>query len=211
MTRILVADDHPIVLEGLVALLSAAGHEVVARCQTGDEVPSVMERSRPELLLLDLHIPGEDGLQLLRRFASTRPLWTPRVVLLTSSITDEQAAEAMRLGVGGMVLKETPAEQLLKCVREVAAGRRWVDRELGQRALQAIAAGQDKDGSPGRLTQREAEIVDWVLEGLRNKQIAHRLGITESTVKAYLYGIYQKIGVTSRMELAVWARTRGGT
>ncbi len=141
MTRVLIADDHPIVLEGLAALLAGAGHEVVARCRAGDEVPAALERCRPELLLLDLHMPGEDGLQLLRRFAAMTPPWTPRVVLLTSSVTDAQAAEAVRLGVGGLALKETPPERLLECIRQVAAGRRWVDRELGRRALEAAARG----------------------------------------------------------------------
>ncbi len=201
MTRVLIADDHPIVLEGLAALLAGAGHEVVARCRAGDEVPAALERCRPELLLLDVHMPGEDGLQLLRRLAAMAPPWMPRVVLLTSSVTDAQAAEALRLGVGGVALKETSPEQLLECVRQVAAGRRWVDRELGRRAVEAAARGEDKKHQD-LLTPREVEVADLVLQGLRNRQIGERLGITEGTVKIYLHTIYQKLGISSRLELA---------
>ncbi len=208
MTRVLIADDHPIVLEGLAALLAGAGHEVVARCRTGDEVPAALERCRPELLLLDLHMPGEDGLQLLRRFAAMTPPWTPRVVLLTSSVTDAQAAEALRLGVGGVALKETPPEQLLECIRQVAAGQRWVDRELGRRAMEAMGRGEGKKHQDA-LTPREAEVAELVLQGLRNRQIGERLGITEGTVKIYLHTIYQKLGISARLELA--GRLRGST
>ena len=94
MARILIADDHPIVLEGLVGLLTGAGHEIVARCSAGSEVAAAAERSRPELLLLDVHMPGEDGLQLLRRF-SANGFRRVRIVLLTSSLTDAQAVEAV--------------------------------------------------------------------------------------------------------------------
>ncbi|MBX6376325.1 MAG: response regulator transcription factor [Acetobacteraceae bacterium] len=233
MSSLVIADDHPIVMEGLAALLTGAGHEVLARCTSGEEVLRVMPRLRPEVLLFDLHMPGMDGLEVLRRLnaeAAADGRGRARVVLLTSGLTEAQAAEAMRLGADGLVLKESAPQQLLECLRQVAAGGQWVDREIGRRALAAAAvvgagtpppviagamparrggaAGQQGVQEPVRLTRREQEIVDLVLQGLRNKQIADRLQITEGTVKIYLHAIYQKIGVTSRMELAIWWRER---
>jgi two-component system nitrate/nitrite response regulator NarP len=237
MTSLVIADDHPIVMEGLAALLTGAGHDVLAQCPRGEEALEAVLRLRPEILLLDLHMPGMDGLAVLRRLneeAQPAPggRGRVRVVLLTSGLTEAQAAEAMRLGAAGLVLKESAPQQLLECLRQVAAGRQWVDREIGQRALAATAAmasggalspvasgpgvtpgrrgagGQDAAPDAVRLTRREQEIVGLVLQGLRNKQIADRLQITEGTVKIYLHAIYQKLGVTSRMELAVWCRGR---
>ncbi|GGG44030.1 DNA-binding response regulator [Caldovatus sediminis] len=237
MTSLVIADDHPIVMEGLAALLAGAGHDVLAQCARGEEVLEAVPRLRPEILLLDLHMPGMDGLAVLRRLnaeaqAASGGYGRVRVVLLTSGLTEAQAAEAMRLGADGLVLKESAPQQLLECLRQVAAGGQWVDREIGRRALAAAAAmagggasspvasgpgtasgrrgagGQDAAPDAVRLTRREQEIVGLVLQGLRNKQIADRLQITEGTVKIYLHAIYQKLGVTSRMELAVWCRER---
>ncbi|MBW8270535.1 response regulator [Caldovatus aquaticus] len=242
MTTLVLADDHPIVMEGLAALLTEAGYTVVARCTRGEEVLEAMPRLRPQLLLLDLHMPGMDGLTVLRRLnaaAEAAPADAgrrARVVLLTSGLTEAQAAEAMRLGADGLVLKESAPQQLLECLRHVVAGGQWVDREIGRRALAAAAtvgagaapppsaseggtapapaAGRRGGGGAGavpepvRLTRREHEIIGLVLQGLRNKQIADRLQITEGTVKIYLHAIYQKLGVTSRMELAIWCRER---
>jgi two-component system nitrate/nitrite response regulator NarP len=204
MARIMIADDHPIVLEGLAGLLTGAGHEVVARCTTGTEVPAAVVRSHPDLLLLDLNMPGEDGLQLLRRLAAngSRPF---RTVLLTSSITASQAAEAVRLGTNGLVLKEAAPLVLLECIQAVMAGRRWLDSEVAERVL-GTRWEQCAETSGRQLSPRERDIVDLVQRGLRNRQIAERLNLTEGTVKVYLHSIYQKVGVTSRMELAT--RTR---
>ena len=205
--RVLIADDHPILLEGLAALLESAGHEVVARCTRAEEVPEALERSGPELLLLDIHMPGEGGLGLLRRLATLAQPRAARVVLLTSDLTDEQAMEAISLGADGLVLKESPPELLLECIREVTFGCRWVDRGIEHRVPYAIADRPTEVGQQDSLTRREAEVATLVLQGLRNKQIAERLEITEGTVKVYLHTIYQKLGVSSRLGLA--ARIRG--
>jgi DNA-binding NarL/FixJ family response regulator len=208
MARILIADDHPIVLEGLAGLLTGAGHEIVARCTTGSEVPAAVERWRPELLLLDVHMPGEDGLKLLRRFSANGSRRI-RIVLLTSSMTDAQAVEAVRQGTDGLVLKDSAPRVLLECLQAVMAGRRWVDPEMAGRVL--AARGEQRGDAPDRqLTPREREIATLVLSGLRNRQIAERLNLTEGTVKVYLHGIYQKVGVTSRMELATRLRLGPG-
>ncbi|MFC0387479.1 response regulator [Muricoccus vinaceus] len=204
MARILIADDHPVVLEGLAGLLTGAGHHIVARCTIGTEVPAATEGSHPDLLLLDLNMPGEDGLQLLRRLPAngSRPF---RIVLLTSSITDAQAAEAVRLGVNGLVLKDAAPQVLVECVQAVMAGRRWLDPEVAERIL-GTRGEQNARTSNCQLSPREKDIVDLVQRGMRNRQIGERLNLTEGTVKVYLHNIYQKMGVTSRTDLA--ARTR---
>jgi two-component system, NarL family, nitrate/nitrite response regulator NarL len=204
MARILIADDHPIVLDGLVGLLTGAGHEIVARCTMGSEVPAAVEWARPELLLLDVRMPGEDGLQLLRRFSGNGSRRI-RIILLTSSITDAQAAEAVQQGIDGLMLKESAPQILLECIQTVMAGRRWVNPEIAGRVFGT--AGERRGEAPDRqLTAREREIVNLVLHGLRNRQIADRLNLTEGTVKVYVHNIYQKLGVTSRMELATRLR-----
>lgn len=204
MARILIADDHPVVLEGLAGLLTGAGHDIVARCTTGTDVTAAADRSRPDLLLLDLNMPGENGLQVLRRLPANGSRQF-RTVLLTSSITDAQAAEAVRLGTNGLVLKDAAPQVLLECVQAVMAGRRWLDQEVAERLFKTM---RERSGEPSdrQLTPRERDIVDLVVRGMRNRQIAERLNLTEGTVKVYLHGIYQKMGVTSRMELVTRIR-----
>jgi two-component system nitrate/nitrite response regulator NarP len=163
-------------------------------------VPAAAERSQPDLLLLDIRMPGEDGLQLLQRFSSNGSRRV-RIVLLTSSITDAQAAEAMKQGVDGLMLKDSAPQVLLACVQAVIAGRRWVDPEIAGRVLGTLGE-QRGDAQDRQLTAREKEIVNLVLRGLRNRQIADLLGLTEGTVKVYVHSIYLKFGVNSRMQLA---------
>jgi two-component system, NarL family, nitrate/nitrite response regulator NarL len=203
-TRLLIADDHPIVLDGICALLRDLDVDVVARCRNGEQVLAEVERTRPELLVLDVQMPGLTGLQVLRtlRQAGDR---TP-VILLTASLSSAEAIEAIQLGVNGLVLKESAPRQLLQCVESVRAGERWIDPEATERAL-AYATGQKNSyASDGPLTTRERDLVRLVTLGLRNKEIAAEMSITEGTVKMHLHNIYEKLGIGSRTELAMYAR-----
>jgi len=207
--RLLLADDHPIVLDGLEQLFRLEpDFDVVARCRDGEETLRALQVHRPDVLILDVRMPGRDGLGVLRSIVAGGLL--TRVVLLTAALGEEQILEALRLGVGGIVLKEMAPQRLVEAVREVHAGRRWLDKGSMDRALGRLP--QKEEGNreaDATLTPREFEIVRMVARGLRNRAIAEKLSITEGTVKIHLHNIYQKISIDGRLELAVYAQRKG--
>jgi DNA-binding NarL/FixJ family response regulator len=204
--RILIADDHPIVLGGLDQLLS---HEpdvlVVARCTSGDEALAAIAREDPHIAVLDLAMPRRSGMDLLRELRNTpSPV---RVILLTARIEHEQVVEALKLGVGGIVLKESAPLYILDCIRRVAAGSQWIDQTIGSRTLDSVLRRQSGAARAAAvLTGREIEVVRMVARGLRNKEIAGELSITEGTVKAHLRTIFEKLGIDNRTKLINYAR-----
>lgn len=204
--RVLLADDHPIVLGGLAQLLSLEPDiTVVARCKNGDEALAAIPRERPDVAVADLTMPGRNGIDLLRELQAMRS--PVRVVLLTARIEHEQVLEALSLGVAGIVLKESAPLQILDCIRRVAAGGQWMDQLIGSRTLDGILRRQSGAAKAAAvLTAREIEVVRMVARGLRNKEIADLLSITEGTVKAHLRTIFEKLAIDSRMKLIVYAR-----
>ena len=207
-TRVIIADDHPIVLEGLTQLFAGEkDFDVVARCSTGDEALSALRRVRPDIAVLDIRMPGINGMELLRHvYDEGLPT---RVVLLTAEISDDAVVEAVRLGVAGIVLKEMAPRVLLQSVRAVAAGEKWLDDGAMRRALDKMMRREAGLADAVRvLTPRELEVVKMVATGMRNKQIAERLTITEGTVKIHLHSIYQKVNVSGRVELSIYAREK---
>ncbi len=204
MTRILIADDHPIIVSGLKSVFSDTAYEVVTAVASGAEVADAIERSRPDILILDVSMPGGGGVEVLRNLRSKgdrRP-----VVLLTAGMEDSSLLEAVRLGVEGIVLKEGAHNLLIQCLDAVTAGRRWIDQELLQRALHLTMGGAAPADPFHGLTERECVIAEHVAQGLRNRDIAVALGMNEGTVKVYLHRIYRKLGIGSRTELAIRAR-----
>jgi DNA-binding NarL/FixJ family response regulator len=207
--RLVLADDHPLILDGLGALFSAdGGFEVAARCRDGEAALRAVREHRPDVLVLDLRMPRLDGVGVLR---ALREEGDPtRVVVLTAAVDEDEAVEAIRLGVRGMVLKEMAPEMLVRCVRRVSEGGEWLERESVGRALdKMIRRGEAAKEAASVLTARELEVVRLVAAGLRNKEIADRLSIGEGTVKIHLHRVYEKLGVDGRVPLANLAHDRG--
>jgi two-component system, NarL family, nitrate/nitrite response regulator NarL len=203
MTTILIADDHPIVLEGLVSLLQSAAYSVVARCTTGPEVLAALQQTQPDMVLLDINMPRPGGLEIARTLNEAGS--ASKIVLLTSNLDDSQVEQAARLGVDGIVLKETAPQQLMTCLETVRAGLQWIDPEVARRAFKTVVPNE----AGGQLTPRELDVVKLVARGLRNKEIARELNITEGTVKMYLHNMYERLQVSSRIELTNAARGKG--
>ena len=199
MTRVLLADDHPMIGSALEMLLRGTDYQLIGRARTGAEALKQVERLKPDLLLLDVNMPDGSGIEVLRRLRKTgegRP-----VIILTAGLDDPQLIAADELAPDGIVLKTSDPALLLDCMDQVLAGKTWVDPEIADRT----SAAKQRASSVVPLTPRERELVDLVRQGLRNRDIAARLGVTEGTVKVYLHSIFDKLGVVSRTELAIRA------
>lgn len=205
MVRLLVADDHPIIAAGLELFLKDTEYEIVARCSDGASVLEMLAEAQPDMLILDERMPGQSGvdlLRILRELGDQRP-----IILLTGSIDDERAMEAIQLGVNGLVLKHTAPDLLVQCLDQVKAGFRWMDQGVLQRALDQALRNNEVTPQPlAKLSAREREIVERVVGGARNQEIATELGISPGTVKVHLHRIYEKLGLRNRTELALYAR-----
>ncbi len=207
--RIVIADDHPIFRDGLRKLLEAEpGLKVVGEACDGAEAVAMARQLTPDILLLDLAMPRLPGIEALRELVSTP---TPvRTILLTASIERAQIVEALQLGARGVVLKESATQLLLRSIRTVMAGQFWVGRESVSdlvatlRDLMPTGAEQARQKAFG-LTPRELEVVSTIVAGYTNKDIAQKFTISEQTVKHHLTNIFDKLGVSTRLELALFA------
>lgn len=207
--RIVLADDHPLILDALANLLRAEdGFEVVASCASGAEALKEVRRHRPDVLMLDLAMPDQDGLAVLRAM-SGEGLPT-RTILLTAAIEDSEMLEAMRLGVGGVVLKEMASSSVVQCIRKVHAGELWLEKRSAASVIEKLARRESgAREAAALLTSREQEIVRLIGRGLRNKEIAAHLAISDQTVKVHLSHIYAKLGVDGRLALLRYAEDNG--
>jgi DNA-binding NarL/FixJ family response regulator len=183
---------------------------VVAEAGHGDEVLEMTARYQPEVVLLDLSMPGQDGLVTLQRLRSAHP--EVKVILLTSSEERDEMLQAVRFGTAGIVQKSTPTELLIKSIRKVHAGEMWLDRSTTAEVVRQFAsknempkrmAGRERESST--LSTREREIVALVAQGYKNKEMAEKMFISEQTVKNHLHNIFDKLGVSDRLELALFA------
>jgi DNA-binding NarL/FixJ family response regulator len=202
--RVLVVDDHPVVRDGLVQLLSAAeGLEVVATAANGAEAVELATTSTPDVVLMDLSMPVLDGCEATRRIVAADP--DARVLILTSFTDQEGIVDALDAGAVGYILKDAEPVELLGAIRAVARGESPLDPKVAAALLRSRATR----GHDAGLTGREREVLALIAGGLANKQIARRLGISEKTVKAHLTNVFHRIGVTDRTQAALWAERHG--
>jgi DNA-binding NarL/FixJ family response regulator len=198
--RVLVTDDHAMVRRGLIELLSAAeGIEVVGEAANGREAVARAEELAPDVVLMDLQMPEMDGVTATRAIVAESG---PQVLVLTSFSDAERIVDALDAGAVGYMLKDAEPDDLIDAVRSVAQGDSPLHPRVARQLLTARSARRPIDQE---LTSREREVLGLVRDGLANKQIARRLGISERTVKAHLTSVFATIGVADRTAAALWA------
>lgn len=198
--RIVIADDHAIFRDGLKRLLATQeDFRIIGEASDGKEAIALANELKPDILLLDLAMPRVPGMEVLRELSQHEV--AVRTILLTAAIQPFAVTSALQLGARGIVLKASPPELLLKSIRSVHEGQFWV----GSEAVTAWARTGQPSTTGFGLTTREVEIISAIREGNSNREIASKLAISEETVKRHLSNIYGKLGVSSRLELAVLA------
>ncbi|HEX6502743.1 MAG TPA: response regulator transcription factor [Terriglobales bacterium] len=208
--RLVIADDHPIFRDGLRRLLEAEPDmKVIGEAKDGAEAVRLARQLKPDIMLLDLAMPKHPGLEALRELSSAGSN-SVRVILLTAAAEKNQIVEALQLGARGVVLKDSATQLLLKAIHTVMAGEYWVGRESVSNLVQYLRNLVQSSGETARqkkfgLTPRELEIISAVVAGFANKEIAEYFKISEDTVKHHLSNIFDKLGVSTRLELALFA------
>ncbi|GGD95050.1 DNA-binding response regulator [Tsuneonella deserti] len=203
MISVLLADDHPFMRAGVEAVLRGSRYDIVETVSDGEAALEAVARRDPDICIFDIRMPKLDGvgvLEAMRSRGDERP-----VVILTAELTDRALYTAVKAGVNGIVLKNGAEDSLIECLDEVVSGGRAIPAELLTRALDLAMSGGTREPL-AVLAPRERQIAELVAQGLRNRDIAERLGMTEGTVKVYLHGIYQKMDVENRTSLALIAR-----
>lgn len=206
--RILVADDHLIIRQGLRLILETQeGFEMVGEAADGAEAVRLCSELHPEVVLMDLRMPGMDGLAAIERLGVEQP--GIAVVILTTFNEDDLMMRGLRLGAKGYLLKDTDRETLFNTIRAASRGETLLRPEIMARVLAQGKEANASASAPADLTGRELEVLRGVAQGERSKEIAFRLGITERTVKAHLASIYNRLGVDSRAAAIAVAAQRG--
>jgi DNA-binding NarL/FixJ family response regulator len=216
--RILIADDHPIVRDGLKKLLLLEDDfDVVGEAGDGREVLEKVRELDPDVLLLDLRMPNLDGLAALQALQQVNQ--RTRVIILTASEDKNEFVQAMKLGCSGIVLKQTAPDLIVKSIRKVHSGEIWLDSHTTAAVMRQFStaleggnpagSGASKGRERSPLSAREREIVALVAQGYKNKEMAEKMFISEQTVKNHLHNIFDKLGVSDRLELALYAIHKG--
>jgi DNA-binding NarL/FixJ family response regulator len=215
--RVVIADDHPIVRDGIRRLLALeADIDVVGEAGDGRGVLDTVHETDPDVLLLDLRMPTLDGLGALQTLQQTNK--RTKVIILTASEDKNEFVQAMKLGCSGIVLKQTAPDLIVKSIRKVYAGEIWLDSHTTAAVMRQFATpgtemAAASSGAKGRerspLSTREREIVALVAQGYKNKEMAEKMFISEQTVKNHLHNIFDKLGVSDRLELALYAIHKG--
>ncbi|HEX6819679.1 MAG TPA: response regulator transcription factor [Ktedonobacterales bacterium] len=206
--RILVADDHPIVRDGLVAILSAqSSFEVVGEASDGVETLRQVVERKPDVVLLDLEMPRMDGVEVLQRLRQSGS--SARVIVFTAFDTDDRILAAVRAGAQGYLLKGAPRDEIYEAVRIVHSGASLLQPVVASRLLRRVSDDSVEAQGVRSLTSRELEVLRLVMRGLQNKEIAHELVVTERTVKFHVSSILMKLGAGNRTEAVAIATKYG--
>jgi len=204
MIRLLIADDHAVVREGLQRLVATfEGVELVGAAANGQEAVDRCRAAEPDVLLMDIEMPVLDGIAATRAIAAAQP--DVAVVVLTSFSDRDQILQALDAGAVGYLLKDAEPDEIAKAVRAAARGEAPLDPRAGRALLSARVASSPLDG----LSERERDVLRLVARGLPNKLIARELSISEKTVKTHLTSVFRTIGVTDRTQAALWAERNG--
>ena len=204
MIRVLIADDHGVVRDGLSRLLSTAeGIEVLPPARDGEQAVTIAAEHRPDVVLMDLSMPNVNGTEATRRIVAANP--DVQVVILTSFSDREQILGALGAGAVGYLLKDAEPSELIDGVRAAARG----ESPLDPKAAREVLTARETAAPAEDLTAREREVLTLLAEGMPNKRISMRLGISEKTVKAHVTSIFNRIGVSDRTQAALWARDHG--
>lgn len=208
--RIVIADDHPLYRDGVAMTLDESGEfTVVSQGASADEAVALVDRSNPDMVLLDISMPG-GGIEAARRISAGAP--GTRIVMLTVSEAEEDVMEALKAGASGYVLKGVGGDELISTLRDIVAGQSYVSPALAARLLSAMRkpkAPKPEDALE-QLTDREVKILQLVSQGLSNKEVGRALDLQEKTIKHYMTSILQKLHVRNRVEAAVLARGKWG-
>lgn len=204
MTTVVVADDHPLMLDAVAGLFQPPAFSVLARCRDGAQARQAIQEYRPNLAVLDIHMPWATGLELLAQARAEG--WSTKILLLTAGLEPEPIVEAIQLKVDGLILKGAGGDVLVRAAEAVMRGTQWIDRDAMEQVIGRLA--EPSQTGPIPLTPREMDVVRRVVLGRRNKEIARDLQISEGTVKMHLHNLYEKLSVSSRTELAILARER---
>jgi len=198
--NVICVDDHPVVRSGLIAILTASPEiQVVATGESGEEAVALYKEFQPDVLVIDLRLPGISGVEAVEAIRRDSP--DARVVVLTTYAGDEDIYRALQAGATTYLLKDTVADELVRVVREVHGGARPIPQDIAASLASRIA-------QPG-LTRREIEVLGWLANGSRNKEIAGELGISEETVQVHVKNILAKLNVHDRTEAVTTALRRG--
>jgi DNA-binding NarL/FixJ family response regulator len=206
--RIVVADDHTIFRDGLRRLLEAEPElKVIGEAADGAEAVAQTRELSPDILLLDLAMPRVPGMDVLRDLSANGDGLHTKIIVLTAAVERIQMVQALQMGARGVVMKEAATQLLMKAIRTVMAGQFWIGREAVGDIVEFMRTNPSGEKSPHNygLTKREMEILATIVGGLTNKEIARKFSLSEDTVKHHLTNIFDKVGVTSRLELALFA------
>lgn len=208
--RIVLADDHPLFRDGIRSLLQARGFQVVGEASNGHEALDQARRLRPDLVLMDIAMPGMDGLEATRLIKAQMP--EVKIVILTVSDDDRNLFEAIKSGAQGYLLKDLRSDEFFELLSGVAEGEAPISRRLASRILEEFARLRPASGPPWPeepLTDREREVLHLVARGSSNREVAGRLGVSENTVKFHMKNILDKLHLRSRAEVIAYAARRG--